>query len=141
MGIADRPGYYWTAEGFNIEDLVGADVPGGPVYADRHLVVTRTSRPPGLRFAGEIDVTNSGAVADSLGLAFPEFGNPHLDLSRLSFCDISGIRAVVEAADSLGPGRHLRLHGLPPQLETVIRVTGWSALPSLELCRCRGGEA
>lgn len=123
-------------EGFYIEEFIDAGVSGAPVYADRHLVITPTEKPRGLRFAGEIDIANSDAVGASLALAFPESGNPHLDVSRLSFCDISGIRAIVEAAGALGNGRRLMLHGLPAQLETVIKVTGWSELPSLELCHC-----
>ena len=63
-------------------------------------------------------------------------GNAHLDVSNLSFCDVSGIRALVDAANDLGDGRRLLLHGLPEQLQTVIRVTGWSDLPTLVLCAC-----
>jgi anti-anti-sigma factor len=131
---------YWPGGGFLIEDLFAATDGDGPVYADKHLVVTRTENPDGFRFAGEIDITNSDAVMQSLRLALSDAGDPHLDLSRLSFCDISGIRALVDAAARLGAGRHMLLHGLPEQLETVMRVTGWSGLPSLTLCTC-GGEA
>lgn len=113
----------------------------GPVYVDRQLVVTRTALPDGLRFAGEIDLTNSHAVRQSLLTAFPDAGNPHLDLSALIFCDISGIRALVDAAENLGTGRHLMLHGLPRPIENVIRVTGWSDLPSLTLCHCSEGQS
>jgi len=84
-------------------------------------------------------MSNSNAVMRSLMVAFPEAGNPHLDLSSLIFCDISGIRALVEAAESLSAGRHLTLHGLPSAIERVIRVTGWSDLPSLVLCHCTEG--
>ena len=106
------------------------------MYADKHLVVTRTDQPSGLRFAGEIDVTNSDAVMRSVRLELSEAGNLHLDLSRLSFCDISGIRALVDAAVDLGEGRRMLLHGLPAQLQTVMRVTGWSDLPTLTMCTC-----
>ncbi len=121
-----------------IDDYFATTSGAGPVYADRQLVVTRTEHPLGLRFAGEIDITNSKAVAESLRIAFPNHGDPHLDVSRLSFCDISGIRALVDAALDLGDGRRLLLHGLPGQLEAVMRVTGWTALPSLGLCACGG---
>ena len=127
-------------EGFFIEDLFAAAVGEGPVYADKHLVVTRTDKPSGLRFAGEIDMTNSDAVMRSVRLALSEKGDPHLDLSRLSFCDISGIRALVDAALDLKEGRRMLLHGLPAQLQTVMRVTGWSEHPTLVLCTCDGGE-
>jgi len=138
VGIGDRPAGYRSAGGFLIEDLFATSQREGPVYADRHLVVTRTNNPPGLRFAGEIDITNSDAVAQSVRQAIADSGDPHLDLSRLSFCDISGIRALVEMAMGLDGGRTMLLHGLPKQLQEVMRVTGWSGLPSLVLCTCSG---
>lgn len=137
VGMADEPEYFWNAEGFLIQDFI-ATRQAGPVYADKQLVVTRTEMPDGLRFAGEIDVSNSSAVADSLRLTFPRSGDAHLDVSRVSFCDISGIRAIVEAALELEEGCRLLLHGLPEQLQTVMRVTGWSTLPKLALCTCGG---
>lgn len=106
------------------------------MYADKHLLVTRTAAPPGLRFAGEIDMTNSEAVMHGVKIAFPDNGDHHLDLSALSFCDISGIRGLIEIATELGDGRRLLLHGLPDQLQTVLRVTGWSDLPNLAICTC-----
>jgi len=130
------PGYLGYAGGFGIDDLIDRRMADGTVYADRHLVVTRTRNPSGLRFAGEIDVTNSAAVRDSVRIACNGNGNAHLDVSNLSFCDVSGIRALVDAANDLGDGRRLLLHGLPEQLQTVIRVTGWSDLPTLVLCAC-----
>ena len=132
------PGGFWPVGGFHIEDLFASKAGDGPVYADKHLIVTRTENPEGFRFAGEIDVTNSDAVMQSVRMATPDSGDPHLDLSRLSFCDITGIRALVEAATALGEGRRMLLHGLPVQLEAVMNVTGWSGLPSLTLCRCPG---
>lgn len=138
MGLADKPGYMWTAEGFFVQGFISARSGEGPVYADKQLVVTRTEIPPGLRFAGEIDISNSRAVAESLKIAFPQLGDPHLDVSRLSFCDVSGIRAIVDAALDLGDGRQIVLHGLPEPLQVVMRVTGWSSLPNLVLCACGG---
>ncbi len=107
------------------------------MYADRQLVVIRTELPAGLRFAGEIDVTNSAAVGESLRVGFGNAGDAHVDVSRLSFCDISGIRAMVDAALDLRD-RRLLLHGLPDQLQAVMNVTGWSSLPNLALCACGG---
>ena len=137
----ERQGHYWTAEGFLIDDHFRAAAKPGPVYADRQLVVTRTKMPPGLRFAGEIDLSNSGAVGQSIRIGFGETPEPHIDLSRLSFCDVSGIRALIDAALELGGGRRLLLHGLPEQLQTVLRVTGWSSMASLGLCSCAGRAA
>ncbi|HKC19674.1 MAG TPA: STAS domain-containing protein [Candidatus Dormibacteraeota bacterium] len=133
------PGYYWTAEGFFMEELFSRDG-SGPVYADSQVVVTRTRRPPGLRFAGEVDITNSDAVAQAIRIGLGDSSHAHVDVSGLSFIDVSGIRAMVEAANELGEGRQLLVHGAAPQLEMVMHVTGLAELPSVVLCRC-GAES
>ena len=130
------PGYFWTAEGFFMQELFSSDDGIGPVYADSHLVVTRTLEPAGLRFAGEIDISNSDAVAQSVRIAMGDVARSHLDLSGLSFIDVSGIRALVETATDLGDGRQIVLHGLPRQLQTVMRITGWADEATLALCDC-----
>ncbi|HET7465422.1 MAG TPA: STAS domain-containing protein [Candidatus Dormibacteraeota bacterium] len=114
----------------------GAPADDGPIYADSFLVVTRTHQPDGLRFSGEIDINNSSAVAEALRRGFPNGGDHHIDLRSLLFCDISGIRAFVDAGRELEPGHQLRLHGLPKPLERVMQVTGWSDLPWLAMCTC-----
>ncbi len=139
MEVADEPDF-WGAGGFFVDHLVAAYEADGAVYADKNLVVTLTHDPPGLRFAGEIDIANSTSVGKALQLTFPKTGDPHLDVSRLIFCDISGIRALVDSAHSLGDGRRLKLHGLPPQLQRVLDVTGWSGHPGLVLCDCDAGD-
>lgn len=109
------------------------------MYADKQLVVTRTLDPSGLRFSGELDVTNRDAVAQCLALMPAADQDIHLDVSGLIFCDISGIRAFVEAAEHREKGR-LMLHGLPDLLQTVMKVTGWAHLPSLSVCDCQAGS-
>ena len=135
MGVADIRVDFWTGEGLHIDELVEAAIRGGRIYADKQLVVTRTIEPYGLCFSGEIDIANSHAVRQSLSMAFVRDGNMHLDLTGLIFCDISGIRSFVEAAEAMDGGR-LMLHGLPPLLQRVMKVTGWSDMDSLVLCHC-----
>ena len=139
MGLADLLWNNCAAGGANIDERLEAASGGRIVYADKHLVVTRTDEPEGLYFAGEIDVTNSHAVAESLGIASMAESDVHLDLSGVSFCDISGIRSLVDAAESRRKGR-LMIHGLPELLQTVMNVTGWSNLPYLEICHCEAGR-
>jgi len=135
MGVADIRMDFWTGEGPGIDELVAAAIQGGRIYADKQLVVTRTVEPDGLCFSGEIDITNSSAVPQSLSMAFVRDGNVHLDVSGLIFCDISGIRSFVDAAEAMDGG-HLLLHGLPPLLQKVMKVTGWSDMESLVICHC-----
>ena len=140
MGSADRSRDHWThrtGEGTGIDDLAETFLGVGTVYADKQLVVARTKEPVGLRFSGEIDVTNRDAVARCVGLFPAAEGNVHLDVTELIFSDISGIRAFVEAAEAPRNGR-LLLHGLPELLQTVMRVTGWANLPNLRICHCAG---
>ena len=106
------------------------------VYRDRQLIVERTDRPSGLRFVGEIDISNSNAIGRSL-LELVN-GSPwiHLDVRSLVFCDISGMRALVNSAQALGPDRRLLVHGLAPELERVVRLVGWLDEPGLSFCGC-----
>jgi len=111
---------------------------GGQVYADKQLVVSRTTSPDGLSFAGEIDTSNSHAVGTAISSAQVPDRDIHVEVAGLLFCDISGIRAFVSAAEALPKGRRLLLHGMPAQLETVIKVVGWNRMPSLVVCKCEG---
>jgi STAS domain len=117
---------------------------GDGVYIDKQLVITRTGSPSGLSVSGAIDYYNAEAVAAALarelqaGLpgaaelsdAISGNGDLHVDVSRLEFTDVTGIRALVRIAES-GNGRRLVLRGLPAPIRTVITVVGWSDLPNL----------
>lgn len=105
------------------------------LYSGRQLVVTRTQLPRGLRFTGEIDASNVGAVTDALH-AYRGVGDLHLDMSWLSFCDVSGIRVLVASAERRDRRNRLILHGLPAQLRRVLDVVGWGELPGLGFCDC-----
>lgn len=109
---------------------------GRTVYRDRQLQVDRTGRPPGLRFVGEIDIGNSGAISSALRHVLDGPANIHLDLRQLVFCDISGIRALINVAEAVGPDRRLFLHGMAPEIERVIRVVGWSDGAAFSFCGC-----
>ena len=113
-----------------------AGVGSAELYADKQLVVLRTASPPGIRLEGEIDASNSNAVSSAVAAAVGLEGDVHVDVSNLLFCDISGIRELVSAAQAMVPGRRLLLHGMPALLETVIRVVGWSRMPTLVVCEC-----
>ena len=129
MESAYHPSRLWAGEG------LGAESPR-EVYADKLLVVLRTYVPPGIRFTGEIDASNSHSVGTSIAAAIGPDRDVHVDVRNLLFCDISGIRELVSTAESMKPGRRLLLHGMPDRLETVIRVVGWNRLPTLVVCEC-----
>jgi anti-anti-sigma factor len=116
--------------------LPSAQSHGAEIYADKQLLVSRSNDPVGISFAGEIDASNSHSVGTSIAAAITPEKDLHVDVTRLLFCDISGIRAFVAAAEALPEGRRMLLHGMPRQLETVIRVVGWNRLPTLVVCEC-----
>lgn len=104
------------------------------IYQDKQLVVSRTTNPAGLRFAGEIDTSNTYAITQSLAAGGPAEGDLHLDVTALRFIDISGIRAIVSAAENLSDGRRILLHGLPAQLARVMGIVDWAEAPTLAIC-------
>ena len=68
------------------------------VFRDKQLVVTRTFRPDGLRLVGAVDASNVEGVIGVLDSSFDGDASGrelHLDLTRLEFSDVSGIRALV----------------------------------------------
>ena len=90
-------------------------------------------RPSGLRLIGAVDVFNVRRVEEVLAGAL--YGqcdfDVHIDLSLIEFMDVSGIRALVSAAER-AEGRHrIILHGLPPLMSKVMEVVGWSDSPTL----------
>ena len=110
------------------------------VFRDRQLVVTRTYRPDGLRLVGAVDASNVEGLTQVLDAAFEGDGHGrvlHLDLRRLEFTDVSGIRALVGTAERAGGKYRLVLHGLPPLMSRVMNVVGWSDMPSLEISEDR----
>ena len=104
-------------------------------YQDKQLVITKTTRPLGLRLAGAVDAANVDAVASVLGSTLR--ANPgaevHVDVAGLEFSDVSGIRALVAAAEGADGDHHLVLHGIAPLMGKVMDVVGWTDLPSLTI--------
>lgn len=116
------------------------------VYGDKQVVVSRDALGR-LVIAGAIDYFNAGPIAAVLTLElerpFPDAhpaalggaayrdGDLQVDLSRLEFSDVTGIRALVGVAERAAGGRRLVLRGLPPEISRVMAVVGWSDLPNL----------
>jgi anti-anti-sigma factor len=101
------------------------------LYVDKQLVIRRTYAPAGLSVTGAIDVLNVDAFAQALTSSLTGLGDLEIDLRQLEFCDVSGIRALVSAANDVQPGRRLVLIGLPEQLRAVMKLVGWNDLPGL----------
>ena len=98
-------------------------------------MITQSSRPVGLRLNGEVDASNVEAVSSVLNktLQAHEGADVHIDLTGLEFSDVSGIRALVAAAEQVDGTRRLILYGLPPLMTKVMDVVGWTDLPALTI--------
>ena len=107
----------------------------GVAYQDKQLVITQSSRPVGLKLNGEVDASNVEAVSSVLNttLQAHEGADIHIDLTGLEFTDVTGIRALVAAAERVDGTRHLILYGLPPLMTKVMDVVGWTDLPALTI--------
>lgn len=127
---------------------------GDQVYTDKQLVIERTGSHDELRITGAIDYYNAESVAavvagelaagiqraTALSDAISGNGDLHIDLSRLEFTDVTGIRALVQVAENAGDGRRLVLRGLPSRIRIVMSVVGWGDLPNLILEEPDGEE-
>ncbi|MGH7765132.1 MAG: STAS domain-containing protein [Candidatus Dormibacteraceae bacterium] len=116
------------------------------VFVDKQVVISRDAFGT-LSIAGSIDHFNSDAIAAWLASQMQGVngggeimdgdsnvtrqGDLVVELGRLEFSDVSGIRALVRVAENARDGRRLVLRGLPPQIARVMSVVGWSELPSL----------
>src|SRR5205823_14801724 len=107
----------------------------GIAYQDKQLVITQSSRPVGLKLNGEVDASNVEAVSSVLNttLRAHEGADVHIDLTGLEFTDVTGIRALVAAAERVDGSRRLILYGLPPLMTKVMDVVGWTDLPALTI--------
>jgi len=107
----------------------------GVLYQDKQLLIMQLSRPVGLRLIGEVDAANVEAVTGVLNttLTANQGADVHVDLAGLEFSDVSGIRALVAAAERVNGSRRLILYGLPPLMTKVMDVVGWTDLPALTI--------
>jgi anti-anti-sigma factor len=103
------------------------------IYEDAILRISRQIDPPGLRLTGTIDASNSEAVAGTLLRHLNGADRYHLDLSGVLFCDIGGLRVIIQAAQQLNDGRRLVLDGVPAHLGRVASIAEWGQYPNVVL--------
>jgi anti-sigma B factor antagonist len=87
---------------------------------------------PLVRLSGELDVSSAhlvrDAVASSAAAACPS-ATVVVDLERVTFCDVAGLRALEDAALALaGDGHEMVLYHVPPTVSRVISLAGVSGL-------------
>ncbi|WP_169739926.1 STAS domain-containing protein [Actinospica robiniae] len=77
-----------------------------------------------MTLSGELDILTARELDDRLGsLMAAGYHRIVLDMARLSFCDASGIGALIRARKNVGRRRGwLRLAGVNPRLHTILTI-------------------
>ena len=89
--------------------------------------ITNDARHWTLALEGEVDLSNSGVLEQAIGHVEASAAETvTIDLRRMHFIDLSGVRAIVNA-DARLEGR-LRLVKGPPAVHSVFRLTGAEAV-------------
>lgn len=102
-------------------------------YDDGVLRITATSSPPGLVMAGEIDEGTYPALLRKLE-HLAGSAEIHIDLGGVEYCDLAGLRAIIQLAGASRGGRGRRrlvLHEVPQYLQTVLGILGWDSTAGL----------
>lgn len=93
---------------------------GTPVlYEDEQLRIIQASPPDTVLLNGDVDITNSSAVADVFTRVSDRCGRVMVDTTGLRFIDISGWRVLI-APDADPPRRPLLLN-VAPCVERLTR--------------------
>ncbi|MFI7633804.1 STAS domain-containing protein [Nonomuraea sp. NPDC049400] len=95
------------------------------LYQDRQLTITMRAipGPPSVALIGEIDASNSPAVAGALADC-RQGAYIVVDTGELNFIDVSGLRVLV--MPTLPPSqRWIRLHNVTPYQRRLLRMMGW----------------
>lgn len=92
------------------------------------LRITNITDPPGLAIAGDVDFRSLAEFTAAVtNVVDTHRGDVHLDLSRLAFIEVSGMRVLAEASRRMArQNRRLVLKDLAPHLLPVLQVVGWS---------------
>ena len=125
------------------EPAAGQPAPTTPVRPRRRLVMAVT--PPGqinitqdgqahdrLVLAGDIDEDAYPALIEALNHVPRDHASLHVDLSAVTFCDLAGLRAIIQLADT---DRPVALHGVPRPLRTLMKILGWDQEPGLMISK------
>ncbi len=102
-------------------------------YYDGVLLVICAGSPQVVRIAGEIDESSYPGLVSTLDDLVDREGDVHINLAGLAYCDVAGLRAILQLAGTGGShrGRFLFLDDIPHQLAMLPQILGWNSIPGL----------
>jgi|tagenome__1003787_1003787.scaffolds.fasta_scaffold20885329_2 anti-sigma B factor antagonist len=93
--------------------------------------------PPRLVLAGNIDLTSHTALIAAMAKAAGGAGQVYIDMARVSFCDVAGLRILMHGGDRQrsDPAR-VTLLNLSPHLKKLLHLLGQdtAAAPAASAC-------
>jgi anti-anti-sigma regulatory factor len=101
-------------------------------YQDAVLRICRQYAPPGIRLAGEIDFHAEESLALALAEALRIDGNITINMTHLTFIDVSAMRMIVNLAQSLPMPRRVILQ-CPPAMASKFTLFGADRISSISL--------
>ena len=119
------------------EELVGealAVVSGMHRDGIRQSLLRTARRPGGVVVAGEVDISNHDVLRSALQAASADGDSFVVDLSALTFLDVSGARALLAGTTvHRRDGGRVRLRGAAPQVQLVLQLCGVEGAEGLEV--------
>lgn len=102
------------------------------LFDDGVLTIAPLFAPPGLRLSGAIDESTLPALQAALRGLDGHGAHLCIDLSGLEFCDMEGLRTLIEANRTCSVvDRQLVLRAMPAHMELMLRIAGWDAFPDI----------
>jgi len=98
-------------------------------YYDGVLQVICAGSPQVVRIAGEIDESSYPGLVSTLDDLVDREGDVHINLAGLAYCDVAGLRAILQLAGT--GGRCLFLDDIPHHLAMLLQILGWDSIPGL----------
>jgi anti-sigma B factor antagonist len=88
--------------------------------------------PPVLQVGGELDLATAGQLATALQQALAADATVVVDMAEVTFVDASGLRVILQAAESLdGAGPLTLLHA--PRVAWLLKVVGLEGISTIDL--------
>jgi anti-anti-sigma factor len=100
---------------------------------DLQVKVERSTGPPVVRLAGELDMETAPEVRQTLEELIRSDGGFALDLAALTFIDSSGLHLLLDAANRLNGSGPLTLMSVPPRVVRLMEIVGLTDAPSLNV--------
>jgi ABC-type transporter Mla MlaB component len=105
-------------------------------YYNGVLRVICAGSPEVVLIAGEIDESSYLGLVSTLDDLVDREGDVHVNLAELAYCDVAGLRAILQLAGTGGcgeghGGRCLFLDDVPRHLTMVLQILGWDSIPGL----------